>query len=270
MELEDKYYDEGENYYIKSDYENALRLFKKSYDIRESNDVLNYIGCCYINLDRDQSAIVIFEKLIELNPNWERPYFNLGRVYLKNTEMDKALEYFEKAISINPYNEDAQFYLGVYYYSIGDYEKAKEYHEKSIQLDDNQPETHLSMGKCYYHLKEYEKAIIEFHYAYTLNNRCYDAIYNKAQTYLTMRNYQEALSNFLEYNNYHGDDVENLFNIAYCNFRLDYLNIAREWLNKILDIDSTHENAISLLEHINNKSEVIRLDSESTAAKNHQ
>lgn len=250
LHLHENYYEIAEKYYIKRNYHEALNYFQKSCSIKESNDSLNYMGCCYIYLGDNSAAIKLFKKVIEKSPNWERPYFNIGRVYLQNGDMVKSLEYFEKALSLNHYNEDSYFYLGVYYYRLEEYDEAKQYHEKSLQLNYQQSETHLCLGKCYYHLKNYEKAIEEFDSAYIHDNYCYDAIYNKGQTYLKMRNYEEAIVFLYEYNKFQLNDIENLFDIAFCYFRIEELDNASEWLNKILQINPDHEDANSLLAHI--------------------
>lgn len=87
MKLDERYYDIAENHYIKKEYHEALSYFQKSCSIKESNDSLNYIGCCYLNLGEYKTAIKIFEKIIEKSPDWERPYFNIGRVYFQKSNL---------------------------------------------------------------------------------------------------------------------------------------------------------------------------------------
>jgi len=89
------YYREAEKFYAEDNYTEALNLFKKSYSIKETNDCLNYIGCCYMNLGDSLSAIRIFKELIKTCPDWERPFFNLGRAYIKLKKYKKAFRVFE-------------------------------------------------------------------------------------------------------------------------------------------------------------------------------
>ena len=75
------YYKEGEQFYLNNEYMKALKCFKLNYDNGYSNDTLNYIACCYINLGNFIEAKKTLMELI-MRTNWERPLFNLGRVYL--------------------------------------------------------------------------------------------------------------------------------------------------------------------------------------------
>jgi len=115
----------GHIIYVYKDIDNIELFF--------ANDCLNYIGCCYLMLEDFDSAFEVFERLIKLAPDWERPVFNLGRVYLQSGRLKEALECFNKAAGLNPYNEDSYFYLGIYYYKIGDCETSRKYYKKSLK-----------------------------------------------------------------------------------------------------------------------------------------
>ncbi|NLP13923.1 MAG: tetratricopeptide repeat protein [Clostridium sp.] len=131
----EKRYEEAEEYYSRRDYREALNLFKDLYNDNQTNDCLNYIGCCYLMLEDFDYAFEVFKRLIKIAPDWERPVFNLGRVYLQYGRLKEALECFNNAVDLNPYDEDAYFYLGIYYYKIGDYETSRKYYEKSLGIN---------------------------------------------------------------------------------------------------------------------------------------
>lgn len=51
-------YDIGERLYIEEKYEEAVKYFKQSLEREEDKtSALNYIGCCYINLERYDGAL---------------------------------------------------------------------------------------------------------------------------------------------------------------------------------------------------------------------
>lgn len=246
----DKYFLEGEGYYIKRNFITALELFKDALRMKRTNDCLNYIGCCYLELNVFQSAIEIFQKLYDDNPDWERPALNLGRAFLRCKNFEKALIAFKEAEKRNPYEEDVYFYLGVYYFKTEDYLTAKEYYEKSIAINDKQAETHLNLGRCYSYLDMNDKAIQEFDYAYRIDNDCLDAIYNKGILLLSMNKYKEALENLLLVNKLDPNDVEVMVDIAHCYFRTKDKVNANAWVNKVITIEPQHKLANSLLKKI--------------------
>lgn len=152
------FYSLGEELYIKGNYLEAYNDFQKGYQLGiNTNDCLNYMGCCQMELGNLFEALKIFDCLIEKTA-WERPLFNKGRVYLKMGEMDKALAYFKKAERENPENPDVYYYLGVYYEKIKDYGTAQKYYQRSLELDPDQPETQLNLGVMCLGLGQLDKA----------------------------------------------------------------------------------------------------------------
>jgi len=246
----DEIYRSAENYYISGDYIVALGLFQKALTLTQSNDCLNYIGCCYIELMDFDSANEIFKKLIESNPDWERPILNMGRIKLKSGRLIEALKYFKKAVKINPNNEDVYYYLGVYYFKLGDFEIAKSYYNKSLSLNDKQSETHLNLGMCYFRLGVYEKALREFELAYKFDTTCIDAVYNRGLVYIAMGKYIEALNFLIEVSKKESDDIEIMLDISHCYYKLKDLESSLAWVTKVISIDSENKMANKVLKKL--------------------
>lgn len=247
------YYEKAEKYYSNGEYSQALNYFTKSYQLEENNDCLNYLGCCYLELNDLVSACKIFKSLIKNCPDWERPLFNLGRLYLKQKKFKKALSYFQAALSLNCNNEDTYFYLGVYYEKMNEYETAKTYYIKSLSINTEQSESHLNLGMCYLKLDDYDNAFKEFELAYKYDNDCRDAIRNQGLVLVIKKEYAEALKKFLMLFEVEPDDTRNMFDIAFCYYRIRQLKNAKRWLEKLITIKPNHEDANSLLEHIKNQ-----------------
>lgn len=245
-----RHYEDGCKLYARGDYQNALIKYQKSHELEPSNDCLNYIGCCYLELNDFKSASEIFWKLSDDNPTWERPAFNLGRTFLKSGYMDEALTCFKEAERRNHESEDVYYYLGVYYSTIQDFEKAVRYYEKSLSLNNEQPETHLNLGICYSNLDMHEKAIEEFEAAYKYNNECIDAIRNKAVSLMLMKDYEKSLSVLFEALGKKIDDVELIMDIAHCYYKLNDFDNAKDWADKVLSLEPEHKMANKLFKRL--------------------
>ena len=96
----DTYWDMGNDSYMHNRYCEALTFFLKACEIKETNEILNYIGCCYIKLGDSKRAYDIFKDLTK-RTKWERPWFNLGRIYLHDEQYEQALKCFNKAVEIS-------------------------------------------------------------------------------------------------------------------------------------------------------------------------
>ncbi|MDP4177254.1 MAG: tetratricopeptide repeat protein [Bacillota bacterium] len=139
--------------------------------IKKDVNCLNYIGCCYLETKQFTSAILTFNQLINICPDWDEPILNLGRVFIKQEKFSEALECLKKALIIDPNEEETYFYFGIYYFAMKEFNKAIDNYKKSIDIDNTIPEVHLNLGICYSKLEEYKAAIDEFDIAYNLNNK---------------------------------------------------------------------------------------------------
>ncbi|MDH5599406.1 MAG: tetratricopeptide repeat protein, partial [Cyclobacteriaceae bacterium] len=97
-------------------YEEALKVALEMRIKPEHPDakLINNIGLCYYKLNRYEEAEKYYQKSIELDPNYEVPYYNLSLIYVKTGQIEKAIEMCKKALSINPEYEFARSKLEFY------------------------------------------------------------------------------------------------------------------------------------------------------------
>ena len=78
-----------------------------------------------------QEVIRLYEKAIELNPNFADAYAGLGCLCDNFNDRD---EYFEKALSIIPENEILYYKIGYHYLQLGEEEKSITNFNRGIEL----------------------------------------------------------------------------------------------------------------------------------------
>ena len=87
----------------------ALRLIANLDRKENVKFVLNLLGGAYFVKGETDVALRMFQRAIEVDPNFATSYYNVSCVYATNKERDKALEYLKKAISLDPkYKEKAR------------------------------------------------------------------------------------------------------------------------------------------------------------------
>ncbi len=239
-------FNQAESYYVHGQYSEALCIFKRLYKLMPSNDCLNYIGCTFLELGEYNSSVGCFESLIEKCPNWERPVFNLGRVYLKTGDEYNALKYFNRARLINPNNEDVYYYLGVYYEYIKEYETAIKYYLSSIKIEDKQPEVHLNLGVCYMQKNLYREALNEFDLTLYYDQTCQSAIYNQALVYKHLGEFENAIRKFIVLYQQNPRNLEYLMSIETCYSKMKDWRNALYWNNKILEVQPDDKKSIQI------------------------
>lgn len=64
------------------------------------------LGILFFNLGDSDQAIKLISQSLELKPNWDIPYFNLGLIYQSKKDNSKALQYFKAGLQYTEPNSD--------------------------------------------------------------------------------------------------------------------------------------------------------------------
>ena len=126
-------------------FKDALNLleevFKKEPDSEEVKkallDILLSHGG-YLNdefVSDHEKAIACFEKMIEIEPESYRAFYNLGITYFNLGKMEKALESYNKALKIKTDYKFCYYNIGYLYENTGELERAMKFYEKALNID---------------------------------------------------------------------------------------------------------------------------------------
>ena len=75
-----------------------------------------------------------------------RFYARLGSLYVALEREDEAIDVLEKALEILPDNPDANYWLGIAYQEIGNFEQAEHYLRRTITLSPEREEAYNALG----------------------------------------------------------------------------------------------------------------------------
>ena len=120
--------------------------------------------------EEHNEAIFYYQKSIEINPQHDYAYNNMGFVYDNKGNYNKAIECYQKSIEINPQYNEAYYNMGFAYQNKGNYNRAIECYEKSIEIDPQYDNAYLNMGVAYFNKGNYNKAIECFTIAARMGN----------------------------------------------------------------------------------------------------
>jgi tetratricopeptide (TPR) repeat protein len=104
----------------------------------------------YSQKEYDKS-IQLYEQIIKIYPNFAPAYNYMGLAHKAKpeTNLSSITWMFEKAIEITPDYVDPYDNLGKIYYSLGDFDKAEEYELKALAIKPDFPTAHLTLGWIY-------------------------------------------------------------------------------------------------------------------------
>ncbi|MFX0026671.1 MAG: tetratricopeptide repeat protein [Candidatus Hermodarchaeota archaeon] len=91
-------------------YDKAVECFKKIIEIDANNYRAWYnLGIAYFNLNQTEDALNAYNRALEIKPDYMYCYYNIGLLFEVNrSDLEKALEYYEKALT---YNKDFVYAL---------------------------------------------------------------------------------------------------------------------------------------------------------------
>jgi len=121
--------------YFKRNYLATIQHLDKAIEINPNYDKAWYNkGIALGNLNLHEEAIKAFDKAIEINPNYDKAWYGKGFESNKLNLREEAIKAFNKAIEINPNHADAWYGNARIYYLKRDKKNALKYLSKAIEL----------------------------------------------------------------------------------------------------------------------------------------
>ncbi|MEA1940311.1 MAG: tetratricopeptide repeat protein [Candidatus Caldatribacteriota bacterium] len=165
-----KYFDIGYDYYMKGEYEKAIKEFNKS---------------------------------LECNSKFEKARKYLSRSYYQLNQMDKYRKEREKESELKVIGEEGKaeehYKLGYEFYSLDDYKIAIEELNKALDLKSDFPAARYLLAECLFRQKDYKKARIEYDRVVVDSEESEytdDALLGSGWSYYLLEKYTEAAERF--------------------------------------------------------------------------
>jgi Tfp pilus assembly protein PilF len=112
----------------------------------------------YLSGDRISEAETSLKKAIEMNPENDRAYAELGGLYRLQDKFSQAEDLLKKALELNPKNNNAYAELGWLYLARGGPRQAEDFFKKTIELDPKNDCAYALLGRLYREQGEFSKA----------------------------------------------------------------------------------------------------------------
>ena len=137
-----------------------------------------------------------FKKIIELDPKNDRAYVGLGRFYLLQKKFFQAEDSFKKAIELNPENAIAYVGLGRSYEERFKFSQAEDWYRKAIEINPAYVKAYVKLGWLYQHQGKFLQAEGSFKKVLEINPRNGDAYFTLGQIYRNQGNLSQAEDSF--------------------------------------------------------------------------
>ena len=118
----------------------------------------NLYGSAAAQIGKLDAAIVAFEKVILLKPDYAEAYSNLGLALQGQSKLDQALRNYKIALSLKPDYPDAHYNLGNALYYSGHLEDAIEAYHKAVALQPDHADVYYNMGRLHWLRRDFVRA----------------------------------------------------------------------------------------------------------------
>lgn len=192
----DYYNSKGQEFYIKKEFDNAIKYFYKAISADNKNaKAYNNLGMAYLLKRNTSAAVLFFKKASALDKTFTQPLVNLAMIYKQTGKDKKQFYYLNAAIKANPKDFMAYYSLGDYYRNKLDYDNAIKYYKETIKIAPQFSQTYLDLAVCFYETKQYNYALIALgQYKELYPDSDYD-YYLMAKTNYAMEKYDDAKAN---------------------------------------------------------------------------
>ena len=159
--------------------DSAILSFEKAIDLKQDYAEAHYnLGVAYQNMNNLSDASECYRKAIAITPNYPAAHMNLGVVFLRLEDYSSAIENLEWAIAFNPENAEAYNNLGSVYSELQQFELAKDKYKKAVSIQSNFAVAYNNLGITYASFGNKDKAKISYQKAIEANADFAEAHFN--------------------------------------------------------------------------------------------
>ncbi|MFH1941995.1 MAG: tetratricopeptide repeat protein [bacterium] len=202
----------------------SIRLFAQTADL---DPFYKY----FMNAQYD-SARMVLEKRLEIDPDNPQLHFHLGKTYLALKKHDSAIQEFRRSLRDSPADTKVYECIGSAYEDIGMTVEAIEAYESSIRSDPSIPSTQLKCVSLYYNQHDYDASISSLWNFMKIDSSNMQAYYLLGRSYLKKAEHDRAIHVALQACIKDSSDFPNTLNLGIAYYNMENFENAEEALEK--------------------------------------
>jgi tetratricopeptide (TPR) repeat protein len=184
----------GNLYKIEDKNDSAIIFYNKAISVKpDCAEIYNWMGNSYSSLDKEDDAISAYQKAISIKPGYVNAYRNMGHSLFYKKDYERAIDAFKKSISIKSDDEYAYYLMAMSYYYKKEFDTAISTYQKAISIKTDYYRAYYGIGDSYYSKKEYGRAINAYQKAVLIKPDFIDAYYWMGISYYLNSEYDHAI-----------------------------------------------------------------------------
>lgn len=124
-------------YHVGGETEMAVELYKRSLDLHPTAEAYTFLGSTYHVQGKLDEAIEECKKAIQVDPEFGKPYNDIGVYLIEKGEFDEAVRWLDRALQSHRYDTFhlPHYNLGRAYAAKEMYKRAKHHFHTALVLD---------------------------------------------------------------------------------------------------------------------------------------
>lgn len=155
--------------------------------------VINVLGISLQALGRVDEAVQVFDRAIQVKPDYAEAYSNRGVALQELGHLEEAVQAFDKAIQLKPEYAEAHGSRGVALHELGQLKEAMVDYDRAIQLKPDYAEVYTNRGAALKELGQLKQAVKAHDIAIQLKPDYADAYSNRGAALQELGQLEEAV-----------------------------------------------------------------------------
>ncbi len=175
----------------------AVKVFDRAIQLKpDYAEAYNNRGNALKDLGRAQEALDDYSKAIQLRPDYPEAYDNRGNTLRDLGRIQEALKDYDRAIQLKPDYTEACYNRGNVHRDLGRIQEALKDYDRAIQLKPDYTEAYNNRGVSLKDLKRIQEALSDYNKAIQLKPDYVEAYYNRGNAFKDLGRVQEALNDY--------------------------------------------------------------------------
>ncbi len=159
----EKLYSQGLGALSRDDYNRAVGLFERAYEIDPDYAEAWYqAGFCYGMLGRHTEALKASRQAAKLRPDWAETFVNIGASSFALAQYKDAADAYRSATRLDADNPDTQYALGLSYNKLNRTDEEILAYKRTVALKPDHMNAFDRLGQAYFKQKRYAEALAAF------------------------------------------------------------------------------------------------------------
>ncbi len=180
-------------------YLNTLRTNKAKHAILSYGLVLFFTLTTLSNINNWRNNQTVFTQVLNVNPESEMAYMNLGRNYRLQGQRNQAIEMYSNGLKVLPESAGLYSNRGKVYLDMNNLELALADYNKSLAIEPDDADVLANRAAVYGMQQDWDNCLADLDKALELDPDNLKALSNRGLAHFSMTNYEGTIEDYLNY-----------------------------------------------------------------------